>query len=487
MNRFIILTLLVLPFVSCRKSWLEVTPFGELIATTTSDYDQLMNNASLYYFAAGGWGEAIEMGDEVSGEGPYVNTTNSVEIPRAFQYQAVIYQQTDPEPQDLTFAFSNLYLVNKIITQVAGSTGGTAAQIAQLKAEGQFTRAWIYFNLANYYIKPYAAATAGTDPGFPIIDQAVATTSNYTRGTVQDVYDFMVSDLTAAIPNLPLVASEPTRISRPAAEGFLGKVYLFMGKYAAADSQFTAALSDIATAGTPKLYNYNVTLGTGGAWLPISTSTGPESPLNNFTDETESVVFKAFYNSSFNGNQFGNNGLVLAPWVQQLFDPADWRLKFYSATYTNGSANPAGRLRKYGQTYTRFGLELPDLYLMSAEAKARMGDLADANTLLGTLRQNRLPAANAPVPTDTLASQTAMIHFIIDERIREFATEGYRWFDMRRLSVDPLFSGISFVHTVFNDDATNSTTTYPLSQPNRLTLQLPPTIMNANPNMMNNP
>jgi hypothetical protein len=50
-----------------------------------------------------------------------------------------------------------------------------------------------------------------------------------------------------------------------------------------------------------------------------------------------------------------------------------------------------------------------------------------------------------------------------------------------------LFSGQAFIHTQYNDDATNSTTVYALDQPDRLTLQLPPYIMAANPGMTNNP
>jgi hypothetical protein len=487
MNRFIILAVLGLSVASCKKSWLDVVPLGNLVAATTDDYDQLMNDNALYYFTAGGWAEAAEMGDELAGEGPYLNAVSSVQIPRGFQYQAVIYQQNDYGPFDLQFGLSGLYEVNKIISEVASSTGGSDTQKAELKAEAEATRAWIYWGFVNYYAKPYSAATAPADPGFPIISQAVATATNYTRGTVEGTYDFMIGDLTAAIAVLPVKAAQPTRMSRPAAEGLLGKIYLFMGKYAAADSQFTAALADIAAAGAPVLYNYNVTFAPGGSFLPIDPTFGPASPCNNYTDETESLVFKVFYSGPYNGNQWGNTGLVLAPWAQRLFGPTDWRLKLYSATNADGSANVGGRLRKYGQQYTRFGLELPDLYLMSAEARARLGDLGGAKTLVENLRQNRMPVADAAVPADTAASQAAMIHFIIDERVREFAFDGYRWFDMRRLSVDPLFSGITFIHTVFNDDATNSTTTYTLDQPNRLTLQLPPTIMNGNPNMVNNP
>ena len=196
---------------------------------------------------------------------------------------------------------------------------------------------------------------------------------------------------------------------------------------------------------------------------------------------------KVFYNGSYSGNQFANNGLVLDPKFAVLYGSTDWRLQFYSANNPDGSPNPGGRLRKNGVTYSRCGLQLPDLLLLSAECKARNNDLSGAKTDVETLRKKRMPVADASVPSATATDQTALIKFIIDERVREFALEGARWFDMRRLSLDPLFSGMTFTHTLYNDDAGNTSTLYTMDQPNRLTLQLPPYITAANPGMPNNP
>jgi len=168
-----------------------------------------------------------------------------------------------------------------------------------------------------------------------------------------------------------------------------------------------------------------------------------------------------------------------------LYGPTDWRLLFYTSNNPDGSPIPNGRLRKYGVVYSRFGLQLSDLYLLSAEAKVRTNDLAGAKADVEMLRKNRMPVADATVPSVVATDQTALIKFIIDERIREFALEGARWFDMRRLSVDPLFAGQAFTRTLYNTDG--STTTYTLEQPNRLTLQIPPSVIGPNPGMVNNP
>ena len=80
----------------------------------------------------------------------------------------------------------------------------TAMAVKGSTPEAMAGRAWTYFLLINYYGKPYSAATAATDPGFPIIQVADVTTTTFTRASVQEVYDFIIKDLTTAIPNLHL-------------------------------------------------------------------------------------------------------------------------------------------------------------------------------------------------------------------------------------------------------------------------------------------
>ena len=330
------------------------------------------------------------------------------------------------------------------------------------------------------------ASTASGDPGFPKIVNNDITVTNFPRGTVQDTYDFIIKDLTDALTDIPTRFTVATRMSKPAVEGLLGKVYLFMGRYTDALPMLKVALADVAANGQSSLYNYNQALGTGGSFLPIDPTSGPiNSPGRIIGDMTESVVYKSYSSGPYSGNATGNDGLVLTPQAQALYGATDLRLKFYSNTNKDNSINASGRLRKYNVIYSRWGLQLPELYLLSAECKARTNDLAGAVADVETLRKNRMPTADAAVPAAIAGNQNALIKFIIDERTREFGLEGYRWFDMRRLSVDPLYAGISFTHTIYN--ANGTTTVYTLKQPNRLVLQFPRYITNVNPDMTNNP
>ena len=489
MKKHIILSIALLSAItSCKKSWLEIVPQGSLVASTTDDYDKLMNDPGFYiYSSSGGYQEPQLMGDEIAAEATFFASMgqNDVIRDRLFQWQDSIYPTTDITPSTLRTYNAQIYELNKIITEVMGSKGGSDNQKRSIRAEAQATRAFTIFNLANYYCKPYLASSAETDPGFPYTTETNISTNNFSRGTLKQTYDFIIKDLTDALQYIPAKQAFVTRMSKPAVEGLLGKVYLFMGRYNDALPLLKAALADVAANGQTVLYNYNQTFGPGGSFLPISSYTGPNSPGQNPTDLTEAVVSKVFNCGSYMGNQTGNDGLVLTPQAQALYGSSDLRLLLYSNNNVNFTPNTAGRIRKYGVAWSRFGLQLSELYLLSAECKARTNDLAGAVADVETLRRNRMPAADAVVPAAIASNQTNLIKFIIDERIREFALEGYRWFDMRRLSVDPLFAGMNFTHTIYNTNGT--TTVYTLKQPNRLVLKFPRDISDANPNMLNNP
>ena len=78
-----------------------------------------------------------------------------------------------------------------------------------------------------------------------------------------------------------------------------------------------------------------------------------------------------------------------------------------------------------------------------------------------------------------------MIRFVIDERQREFAMTGYRWFDIRRLSTNRLYEGKTYTHVIYGTDG-KVVETYTLT-PDRMTLRFPLKLMAQNPSMPNNP
>lgn len=470
-----VIVVLITVTLSCSKSFLEVEPKGKLVAKKVADYDLLLNNPDLFNLIFSN--AQVPMGDEVVAIEPYFSGTD-LKTQRLFKWNDVTYEPAE-NAGELTAPLKNIYTYNKIINELPDATEGSDAQRRSIMAEALVGRAWAYFLLINYFGKPYNPATAATDPGVPIVKVADVTQTKFTRASVKEVYDLIVSDLTTAIPDLPEKITSRIRIAKPTAEGLLGKVYTFMGRFNEAIPHFDAAITGIAKSTVPvRLYDYNVTFAPGGQFTPVD-EFGPKYPN---LDRNEENVFgkQAANNWSGSGNE-----LVINEKTINLFQPADLRLNFYTPNAFFGPVYPGGFLRKNGPGTIQFGLLVPDLYLLRAECKARGNDLPGAVTDLETLRIKRLPAADYPVPAGIAAQKLPLLKFIIDERIREFAVTGYRWFDMRRLSVDPLFGTTTFTHTLYSSTGTAAATFD--FRPERFALRFPLKVINENPGMENNP
>lgn len=492
MKYLFILLLVILSGTSCKKSWLEIVPFRNQVAATTADYDKLMNSNEYYFYFTGGWGEAQLMGDEVAAEREFFVNVSPYRD-RFFEWRDSIYTDATQSSFGLRNLLSQMYSLNKIINEVMESEGGSDIQKRSIRAEALATRAWANFELANNYCRPYNVANATDDPGFPKITVTDVTIMDYPRGTLQETYDFIISDLTEALVSIPQKSAIVTRMSKPAVQGILGKVYMYMGKYNEALPLLNDAVAGVIANGQTSLYDYNETFAPGGQFLPIDFISGPNGPGQNPNDLKEAVISKVWKNGSYGGNITGDNGLVLTPEAHALYGENDLRLLFYTDMNPDFTTNTAGRMRKNGVGYSRFGLQLPDLYLLRAECRARINDLNGAVDDLEFLRKHRIKTTNdqgdpiddALVPAAISGNQNDLIKFIIDERIREFAMEGYRWYDMRRLSLDPLFANNVYTHKMYNEDG--SATTYTLNSPNRFVLRFPREFTDANPGMTDNP
>ncbi len=470
----LVFVLLIAGLSSCEKEFLEIKPKGKLIAETVSDYDLALSNLKFININTDA---QVPLSDEVAAVEPYFSGA-TLRMQRLFRWEDVIYQP-DENAQEMEVPMQNIYAYNKIINEVMDASGGTEQQKKSIRAEAMAGRAWTYFLLINYYGKPYNKATAASDPGFPIVTNADATLTHFTRASVKDVYDFILKDLSTAIPNLPKLTHR-VRMSKAAGEGLLGKVYMFMGKFNKALPFLNASISDLSSAGIPTgLYNYNQTFAPNGEFMPIGLF-GPNTPTP--PNNKENIYAKQFINYW----TFSNNELVIRPETADLYEASDLRLNFYSANAFFGGPYPNGILRRIGPTGVQFGVTVPDIYLLRAECKARLNDLPGAVADVETLRKNRMPVADASVPATIATDQEALVKFILEERIREFAVQGYRWFTMRRLSVDPVYSStINHTHKLY-DASGNVIETYTL-RPERLVLRFPQKIMEQNPGMKNNP
>ncbi|VFB03843.1 SusD family [Chryseobacterium taihuense] len=131
-------------------------------------------------------------------------------------------------------------------------------------------------------------------------------------------------------------------------------------------------------------------------------------------------------------------------------------------------------------------MRLSEMYFIRAEARTAAADYAGAATALKVIQDARY---TTPQPLPVLTNATSAWKAILDERRIEFAFEGYRYIDIKRLGT-LANSGIDR-HPA---DYQSSTSNYPAGNPANLplssykwTLPIPNSETNVNSVIQQNP
>ena len=138
----------------------------------------------------------------------------------------------------------------------------------------------------------------------------------------------------------------------------------------------------------------------------------------------------------------------------------------------------------------QFLMRSAEAYLNEAEAEAYLGKEDEARRVLNLLRGNRISASSNSAVT---ASGAELITFIRNERRRELALEGHRWFDLRRYmvcSVLPESNAITHEWTYYSSHTSTTMTErrrFVLeANDDAYTLPIPQEVINFNTGMPNN-
>lgn len=134
-----------------------------------------------------------------------------------------------------------------------------------------------------------------------------------------------------------------------------------------------------------------------------------------------------------------------------------------------------GLYKKAGSNNYLCTFRVGEIYLTAAEAAARLGELSQARTrLLELMRKRYAPEAyEAKSVVVNAMDKEALVQEILDERARELAFEGHRWFDLRRSTrprLEKVLDGTRYV--LEENDA-------------RYTLAIPKEAIEANPGLLN--
>ncbi|MBO9562070.1 MAG: RagB/SusD family nutrient uptake outer membrane protein [Niastella sp.] len=412
--------IILLCTTSCRK-YVEIPPENARELKETRDYQSLLNNASLLFERT--YIYPIWASDDAgTNDLPWQNAQNAM-ITNAYTWAPKIWGQTQ-EDVDWQNLYKSMFTANTVITEVMASIGGTDAQKRKAYAEALVHRAYLYHTLVNIYAKQYDAATAAADPGVPVLlDNRLF--ANLTRWSVAAVYEQVIKDLEAALPELPDQPDFVTNPGKGAAYAMLARVYLNQRKW-----QDARRFADSALRLKSGLIDLNGF---------VNSTTGYPRKIND-----PEVIF-----SKLTGP--GITTVPLSDGLMALFDTKDLRYRIYTrpgAQITRSNFTNRGYMKHQIVTDGIYvGPSVPEMMLTKAECEARLDNAAAATDLLNTLRKKRFTAADyVDVPVTNAADA---LQAVVAERRRELMGTGMRWFDQRRLQKDPSFNFITPVIRIF--------------------------------------
>jgi len=450
-------------FVACMmtacKKYLDIVPRGKIIPGRTADYrlllDQVSSNGKSNGFVKS-FSTDVLMGDDMKVTAFSASFYKAADQ-NALMFAEHIYQDAESDP-DWEALYNQVYVTNFVIAEVMNSTGGTEEEKNKLLAEAKVHRAYAYFILVNLYAKQYDAAAASTDPGVPLRVQ-VDFEEKLPRAPVQQVYDFIIKDLNDALNKLP-ATPELNYNFRPveaAVYTLLARVYLQMNK---PDAALVYADSGLKRYNT--LIDYN-TLAANPA-LP-GTLQYPIGLQNKEVLLLKSVVSPTSF-------FYAANSLISLYDTQDLRKPA-----MYASDALFGMSDGYFCMEWSGRTPAK-GPSTAEAYLLRAECHARLGHIAAALSDLNYLRSYRYKSGSNY--TLSAVTKEEVLALVKQERRRELAFKGYRFFDIRRYNKFDN-DNISVTHVLNN-------TAYILSPESpRSVLPIARKYIDLNPEIVQNP
>lgn len=433
---------MLLTLGSC-DSFLDIQPIGKVIPTTAEEFRALLVEA--YDNVPSDRGMTSFRSDESLMDGSLaVNDLNSYKD---------IWLWNDYAASENTAAFNwrryyhVMFIANYVIESEHQIQGGTPEEVRQMVGESYMLRAYMHFLLANLYAPAYTHCDPASTKAIPL-QLSSSTEETLSRNFLDEVYESIVGDLDKAEEYLNVETWEAGinyRFNTLSVDAIRSRVYLYMGQWDKALDAAEALLakkSDLADINTILPNDY-------------------ESPENI-------VALEESLNAQY------DRAMKVDRTFYSLYSSADLRRSKYfnRRTVSNIVVNKGGK-NQYSST-----IRVGEVYLNAAEA-ALEGSRADGLTLarkyLLTLQKARFNDTGYQAKETAVNAMTKeeLRQEIYDERARELAFEGHRWFDLRRTTQPRL------VHTFSGEESV-------LEQGDeRYTIRIPAAAIEANPNLAN--
>jgi hypothetical protein len=434
----ICLTLIIL--AGC-DDFLDIQPTGKVIPKTGREYRALLTEA--YSAIPSDRGKTVFRTDELILD----NQNTTTEGLNSFLN---IWLWLDDESADGTSSFGwrsfyyVSYIANTIIENGETMTEATSTERSQLIGEAYMLRAYMHFVLVNLYGEPYTHCDPVTSKAIPLkLNSDVNATLK--RNTVEEIYTSILSDINKSKELLNVDTWDEGftyRFNRLSIDAFLAKVYLYMGDW---DNAYQYASNVITQHGDLE---------------DLTTS----SVLPSHYKSVEAILSMENIMPAIYQTEGRINTELL-----NLYRSGDMRKSKYYRQVTASIST----LQKGGNNEYRCTFRSSEFYLIAAEAALELEDLDKARLHLTTLMKARYHKNIFPKEETKVnnMNQDELRQEIQDERFRELAFEGHRWFDLRRTT-----------QPVLTKKYQNST--YTLEQnDSRYTLRIPSEAIEANPGL----
>lgn len=415
MKRIYNLALTVILLCGC-DSFLDVTPKGMLIPETVQDFDEMIGdsrNPSAVYPLADMCSDNLYMTEKLL-TGKIVSKQG-----KAYTWQEEFYL---PEEDDATWnkAYEVIYTCNLVLSETPGAKEGTDVDKARVMAEARVNRAFYYWYLHSCYAPAYDPETAATDLSVPLLLKPDLE-AKVRRTTSDKVVAQILEDLNGVALDLPEESISVYHLPRMAALGLAARVNLFFGNYDTALENAEEAL---------KLNNNLVDYNT----FSFKNAEKPFSGINNRPTSMESPEMIMYRRTSF---QSILSSCCISPELLSLFDTdSDLRYKF-NFTTINRSGKPIDEPYPLYLQEVDYNIGVPEMMLIKAECLARKKDPSALN-VLNELRKKRIAKDKyADLPE---VSGDKLLEVVLEERQRELVYNGVRFFDMKRLAKEGIYT-----------------------------------------------
>jgi starch-binding outer membrane protein, SusD/RagB family len=355
--------------------------------------------------------------------------------------------------------YSMLDMVNRVLAVLpeVPATGTEAAQKSAITGQLLALRALGHFELLEAYSKRYDPADL---LGIPVVTRSCLTCFP-PRNSTAEVISRVEQDLVDAKALLPIPGAtgyNDLALNQVSVTAIQARVALYKGEWQkAADYATSVITSGVKTLASGAAFN--------GIWTDANTN--------------ELLFRSRLENSTTLGGQWTstNSNVIFSPSdkLTSSYATTDIRLNAYIGT------NAGKRYVKKFSASSRGGsivdvknIRIAEMYLIRAEARAELNDLAGAASDINALRTARITGYT----NISYSDKATAIAEILLERFKELAFEGFRFFDLKRRGL-PLQRNASDVDS-------------PLWQTlavgdKRFVYPIPAGEILANPNMQQNP